>query len=78
MMQLNEYPFLKTILLFILNLFQCFIQLVRPSDGETSDPIPFEYYPLEFERKRKSRRFDLNEMPPYSKCRFGTAEIDQI
>lgn len=44
-----------------LTLLQCFIQLKRPSDGAVSEPLPFEYLPLDSGRRsiwalRKSLR----------------------
>lgn len=44
---------LKQILIYPAFLFilQCFIQLKRPSDGITSEPLPFEYLPLDSGRR---------------------------
>lgn len=33
------------------------VQLKRPSDGATSEPVPFEYLPV-LDRKRKRPKFD--------------------
>uniref|UniRef100_A0A1A9WBI8 RHD domain-containing protein n=1 Tax=Glossina brevipalpis TaxID=37001 RepID=A0A1A9WBI8_9MUSC len=41
---------------------QVYIQLVRPSDGATSEPLPFEYYSDPDETKRKRLRSGGNAM----------------
>ena len=42
---------------------QCYIQLRRPSDGVTSEALPFEYLPLDSGRRSKKRNFEfLNQL----------------
>lgn len=37
---------------------QCFVQLRRNNNGETSEPVPFEYFPISLGR-RSERHFDF-------------------